>query len=437
MVTAAAPCTVRRRTGACGRPAPSPGPGDRMALAPAVSSQARPAATGLRPRRPRRPSRPVPRPHHRRLRGLPGRQPVEHPHRPPAGGRGPRRGSSPGRPPGAKIHLDLGSTEEYYGIPVNVVPQDQAAAAPAVRRRGRELRRRERPRAACRSGPSGAHRGRQHARARTPASGDRHVITVQRGTLRADRALQGQAGHERPGPGRRLARLVGGALEARLQRAAPEGLDLGRRRRAADPARAARLRRGRERPRSPTRSGSPCRSRATPTPARPGTAAPPAARRLPAYGMRFRLKASFPARRYTGAAHAIVVAMKRYGLMYADQGSRDVRHRHLRPALGRRARPVPRPARSTARGSRWSSPARSPSAADRAVPELEGQPSQGVAHGHELRLRLGELGLGIGVGDDAAAGEESHRAARRARADRRAMPHSPSPAASIQPTGPA
>ena len=37
--------------------------------------------------------------------------------------------------------------------------------------------------------------------------------------------------------------------------------------------------------------------------------------------MRFRLKASFPARRYTGAARRIVVAMKRYGLVYADQGS--------------------------------------------------------------------------------------------------------------------
>ena len=38
-----------------------------------------------------------------------------------------------------------------------------------------------------------------------------------------------------------------------------------------------------------------------------------------------------------------------------------------------------------------------------------------VAHRHELRLRLGELGLGVGVGDDAAAGEEPHRAGRRPR----------------------
>ena len=42
---------------------------------------------------------------------------------------------------------------------------------------------------------------------------------------------------------------------------------------------------------------------------------------LPAYGLRFRLRKSFPTGPYTGAARAIVVAMKRYGLVYADQGS--------------------------------------------------------------------------------------------------------------------
>ena len=44
-------------------------------------------------------------------------------------------------------------------------------------------------------------------------------------------------------------------------------------------------------------------------------------RDLPAYGLRFRLKKSFSTAGYTGAARAIVVAMKRYGLIYADQGS--------------------------------------------------------------------------------------------------------------------
>ena len=42
---------------------------------------------------------------------------------------------------------------------------------------------------------------------------------------------------------------------------------------------------------------------------------------LPSYGMRFRLKKGTDISDYTGAARAIAVAMKRYGLMYADQGS--------------------------------------------------------------------------------------------------------------------
>ena len=45
------------------------------------------------------------------------------------------------------------------------------------------------------------------------------------------------------------------------------------------------------------------------------------ARDLPAYGLRFRLRKSFSAKHYTGVARTIVVAMKTYGLVYADQGS--------------------------------------------------------------------------------------------------------------------
>ena len=41
----------------------------------------------------------------------------------------------------------------------------------------------------------------------------------------------------------------------------------------------------------------------------------------PAYGSRWRLKASFDESPYTGPALAIVRALKRYGLMFADQGS--------------------------------------------------------------------------------------------------------------------
>jgi len=42
---------------------------------------------------------------------------------------------------------------------------------------------------------------------------------------------------------------------------------------------------------------------------------------LPPYGTRFRLKASFDTSSYTGAALTIVQALKKYGVIFADQGS--------------------------------------------------------------------------------------------------------------------
>jgi hypothetical protein len=42
---------------------------------------------------------------------------------------------------------------------------------------------------------------------------------------------------------------------------------------------------------------------------------------LPPYGTRARLKASFDLSPYTGDARVILTAMKRYGLLLADQGS--------------------------------------------------------------------------------------------------------------------
>jgi hypothetical protein len=42
---------------------------------------------------------------------------------------------------------------------------------------------------------------------------------------------------------------------------------------------------------------------------------------FPPYGTRFRLKSSFNTSPYTGAALAIVMAWKKYGIIFADQGS--------------------------------------------------------------------------------------------------------------------
>ena len=100
------------------------------------------------------------------------------------------------------------------------------------------------------------------------------------------------------------------------------GLHLGRRRRAADLPRAGPLRRGRRRARSTTPSGSPSRRPAAPTstppPTAPATSPTPNA---PPMGLRLRLNAGYDISGITGPAHAIAVAMKRYGFIVADNGS--------------------------------------------------------------------------------------------------------------------
>ena len=60
-----------------------------------------------------------------------------------------------------------------------------------------------------------------------------------------------------------------------------------------------------------------------------------------------------------------------------------------------------------------------------------------VADGDELGLRLGQLGVRVGAGDDAAAGEQPQPRPPSTSAQRSAMPNSPSPSAPSQPTGPA
>ena len=114
-----------------------------------------------------------------------------------------------------------------------------------------------------------------------------------------------------------------------------------------------------------------------------------------------------------------------------DQIKEAVRERQVDKVA---RRPPPRPGRAKAPMERASHAGMDPS--PMVTPPCE-PTRQRVAHRQELGLRLGELGLGVGVGDDAAAGEQAHLVCRRCSAERRAMPNSPSPAASIQPTGPA
>ena len=178
------------------------------------------------------------------------------------------------------------------------------------------------------------------SRAGRGADGDRHVIVVDRTRCRLYElfAAYPQAG------GARWTRRLGRDLEPALEPAAPARLDVGRRRRPADPARAGPLRRGqarRDRPRAalhrrPARAARSSTRRAT----SPRTSNDP---NLPAMGQRLRLQArlrhlALPA----PGAHRPEGAQA----LRDDPGRQRlalVRQRRARPALEQRPAPHAQP----------------------------------------------------------------------------------------------
>ena len=125
-----------------------------------------------------------------------------------------------------------------------------------------------------------------------------------------------------PTPSRRLlAGRVGRHLVAELRRPATGGLDLGRRRRAADPARAGPLRRGRRRGHRPRHPHHRARAAMPATSGRPATRPGTANSALPPMGERLRLKASFDISTFSPANQVILQALKTYGAIVADNGS--------------------------------------------------------------------------------------------------------------------
>ncbi len=221
---------------------------------------------------------------------------------------------------GSKVHLDLGSSEEYYGIPVNLAAPDQALLPLRFGVDGENYRSESDtgpvpiPRHADIEGGSSSQPN--------PGGGDRHVITVQRGTCQLVELYHGK----------RVKDADGTVVAWRASAAARWDLGSNKLRpRGWTSADAAGL------PILPglldydeAASGAithalrftlPNARNAYTYPARHCGPSDNRGKALPAYGMRFRLKKTVATRRYTGAARAIVVAMKRYGLMYADQGS--------------------------------------------------------------------------------------------------------------------
>ena len=225
-----------------------------------------------------------------------------------------------GQAAGAELHLDLGTTEDYYGIPVNVVDEDQPLLPLAFGVDGEDYADESDrgpvfvPADAAIEGGSAADPD--------PAEGDRHVLAVRRGTCDLVELYAAERVRDRSGTvvGWRAAAAARWDLSSNRMRPAgwtsadaaglpilPGLLDYDEA--AVGPIAHA------------LRFTLPTARHAYTWPARHCGPSGNTSADLPTYGMRFRLKASFPARRYTGAARRIVVAMKRYGLVYADQGS--------------------------------------------------------------------------------------------------------------------
>jgi len=219
---------------------------------------------------------------------------------------------------GSAIHLDLGTTESFYGMPVTVVKQTQSlfrlrfgvegenygdesdkGPVPIPRTAHIEGWRKSRP---------------------NPPSGDRHVVVVRRGTcdlteLYKAKRMKNTSGRFTGWRASSAAHwdLSSNALRPKFWTSAdaaglpilPGLLDY-------DEAASGSITHA-------LRFTLPVARNAFTAPAR--HCGSTSGKNLPAYGMRFRLKAGFNENNYTGAAKAVVVAMKQYGLMYADQGS--------------------------------------------------------------------------------------------------------------------
>jgi len=215
---------------------------------------------------------------------------------------------------GHNVHLDFGDTQSEYGIPYSVVPAAQRLVPITYGTDGADYGDESDhgpfpipPTAPIEGAPAGQP---------NPDSGDRHVIVIQRGRC-VDYELYNAV------------RVNGGASWQVSSSARWDLTRNGRRPAGWTSADAAGLpifpgllRYGEAASgtiRHALRFTLPRARRAWQAPASHcGTTTDPSA---PPYGSRWRLKASFDESPYRGAALAIVRALKRYGLMFADQGS--------------------------------------------------------------------------------------------------------------------
>jgi hypothetical protein len=214
--------------------------------------------------------------------------------------------------PDNALHLDLGTTEEFYGIPFTVVPASQPLVPISYGTDGADYSDESDP------GPmpipldvpiEGGSSSDPN-----PASGDRHVLVVQQGSC----ILYELYNTVRTGSGFMVSSSAKWDLTRNATRppgwtsADAAGLPILPGLLKYDEVAANQLSHA-------LRFTVPRARRAYTAPASHcGQYSDPS---LPVYGMRVRLKADFDLSPYTGDARVILAALKRYGLIFADQGS--------------------------------------------------------------------------------------------------------------------
>jgi hypothetical protein len=214
--------------------------------------------------------------------------------------------------PGDALHLDLGTTEEYYGIPYSVVAADQPLVPITYGTGGADYSDESDP--GPMPIPADAPIEGGSTAEPDPASGDRHVLVVRQ----SDCLLFELFNAVRSGGGFQVSSsavwdlTVNDARPAGWTSADAAGLPILPGLLRYDEVSADRLHHA-------LRFTVPQVRRAYVLPASHcGQYADPA---LPPYGTRVRLKADFDLAPYSGDALVILTAMKRYGLLLADQGS--------------------------------------------------------------------------------------------------------------------
>jgi len=214
--------------------------------------------------------------------------------------------------PGNALHLDLGTTEEYYGIPFTVVPADQPLVPIEFGTDGVDYGDESDP------GPMPIPRDAPieggSAAAPNPGAGDRHVLVVRQGEC----VLYELYNAVRTATGFRVSSAARWDLTVNAERPAgwtsadAAGLPIlpGLLRYEEFAAGAIR---------HALRFTVPRVRRAYVAPA--NHCGQYADASLPPYGTRARLRADFSLAAYSGDALVLLTALKTYGLMLADQGS--------------------------------------------------------------------------------------------------------------------